>query len=175
MLDLKFPEKVKHLSAVIYRDETLYQQVIKICGKKFGSPDFESKAIPFVFTDYYQPEMGPELKRRFLSFPHLIRPEQITAIKLFNVKLEKKFACAKKRRINVDPGYMNCAKLVLATTKDYSHRIYLNKGIFAEVTLTYKNNQWQDLPSTFPDYRTDVYKEILSRIREIYCRQIKKC
>lgn len=173
MLELRYPGKVKHITALIYSREEVYSTAKKILIKKYGPLDLESLALPFTYTDYYRQEMGQDLVRRFISFKNLIKPDRLVSLKLFAVKTERKYAPAGKRIINIDPGYMDCAKLVLSTTKDYSHRIYLSKGIYAEVTLTYKNNQWTDLPSTFPDYRTDTYKEILTRIREIYCEQIK--
>jgi hypothetical protein len=89
-------------------------------------------------------------------------------IKLFCLRLEKKLSILGKRTINIDPGYITEAKLVLTTTKDFHHRIYLGKGVYAEVTLYYRNGGFCEFPTTYPDYRTPQYKQILSQIRETY-------
>ncbi len=173
MLKLNFPKPVKFISGFIYNNEKVYLETKKILSKKFGKTDYESNKINFDSTNYYYPEMGKPLFRKFLSFLHLKDPCQFIEIKLFCLKLEKKFAEKNLRIINIDPGYLNEAKLVLTTTKDFSHRIYLGKGVYAEVTLTFKGGGFSDLPTTFPDYRTDTYKDIFKKIRKIYITQTK--
>ena len=173
MLDLHFPLPVKFICAFIYTTESIYQDTKKYLERKFGPIDFESEKIDFTFTEYYYPEMGKSLSRRFISFRKLRKPEQFVNIKLYCVKLEKKFAVNLHRRVNIDPGYINEAKLVLTTTKDFAHRIYLDKGIYAEVTLSYLKNYFSESPTTFPDYRTPQYKEIFLNIRKLYRQQIR--
>ena len=166
------PKPVKFICGFIYKDETVYLKVKKIMERKFGSIDYESDLINFNFTDYYYEEMGKPLFRRFISFKKLKSPSEFVRIKLWCVKIEKKFSEEKRRRINIDPGYISESKLVLTTTKDYYHRVYLGKGIYAEVTLYYKNKNFCDLPTTYPDYRTFLYKNIFLSIREIYRQQL---
>jgi len=173
MLKLQFPESVKFICGFIYVEEKTYQQAKHILERKFGPIDYESQEINFNFTDYYQPEMGPGLKRRFISFKSLRLPEKFVSIKLFCVKLERKFASKGKRTVNIDPGYINEAKLVLTTTKDFSHRIYLGKGVFAEVTLSFKEGNFHHSLTTFPDYRTDLYKSIFNSIRKTYRQDLR--
>lgn len=174
MLKLNFPLPVKPICAIIYSSEDYYNKAKLILLKKFGSIDFESEAIDFVFTDYYHDEMGLKLWRKIISFKKLISPHRIVDVKLFTIKIEKKFARDNKRIVNIDPGYINEAKLVLATTKDFSHRIYLGRGIFAEVTLRYdKKEGFVSFSTTFPDYKTPKYHQALLNIRNIYCQQIK--
>lgn len=129
--------------------------------------------MDFTSTDHYEKEMGANLKRRFISFKKLQKPKRFAAIKLFCIKLERKFSSNNKRLINIDPGYINEAKLVLTTTKDFSHRIYLNKGIYAEVTLVFKEGNFSSLETTFPDYRTDTYRDIFHSIRDTYRKDLK--
>ena len=174
MLNPTKPGKVKLIIGFLYSSNDLYDKAKKSLEKKMGPTDFESNIIEFRFTDYYREEMGSNLKRRFVSFKRLIQPEDIVQIKLFTIKIEKKFSILNKRRINIDPGYLNEAKILLSTTKDYSHRIYLDKRIFAEITLIYKNRGFQNLPWTYPDFRTKLYKEIFLKVRNIYKEQIKK-
>ncbi len=173
MLELQFPKPVKLICGFIYPEENWYQQVKRIMERKFGQVDFESCQIPFNYTDYYQKEMGSGLSRRFISFQRLRLPQELVSFKLFCLKLEKKFAPGNKRKVNIDPGYLNESKLVLATTKDFSHRLYLNKGVYAEVTLQFKDGSFSNLPTTFPDYRTKEYKDIFMSIRSIYRQDLK--
>ena len=114
--------------------------------------------------------MGSPLKRQFISFEKPISPEKITDIKLFTNSIEEKLCVHKKRRINIDPGYMSDSKLVLATTKEHFHRIYLNKGIYAEVTLYWRKGSFQPFEWTYPDYRTREYIDILNAIRKVKCK-----
>ncbi len=174
MLELQFPQPVKFICAFIYSKEEVYQQTKTILQKKFGLVDLESPAIKFTFTDYYQKEMGSGLKRRFISFKKLQKPDRFVDIKLSCLKLEKRFAQDSRRVVNIDPGYLNQAKLVLTTTKDFSHRIYLGKGVYAEVTLIFKEGTFSELDTTFPDYRTKQYKDIFQSIRKLYQQGLKR-
>jgi len=175
MLVLKPLQKVKFICGFIYSNKNFYQKAKKLMGAKFGRIDFESQVINFNLTNYYTEEMGKPLFRRFVSFYKLrnSNSEEITKIKLFCMKVEKILSLDNKRQINIDPGYLNLAKLILLTTKDFSHRIHLKKGIYAEVTLYYAKKKFNDLIWTYPDYRTNEYKDIFLKIRDIYRKQIK--
>ena len=172
MLEFQSPLKVKFICGLIFQNEDIYTKATAALKKKFGAVDLESSPIAFNFTDYYEKETGTGLIRRFLAFKKLRDPAAFVGIKRFCVKLEKKFSVNNARRINIDPGYINESKLVLTTTKDFSHRIYLGKGVFAEITLNYQGKNFKDHPTTFPDYRTDTYKNIFLQIRETYRTQI---
>ncbi|MBI4846868.1 MAG: DUF4416 family protein [Candidatus Omnitrophica bacterium] len=146
--------------------EKLFTDAQKILSKKFGKIDYESAVLGFDFTDYYEKEMGRELKRKFLSFKRLIQPAALPLIKVFTNELEKKFFSENgKRALNIDPGYLSLSKLVLATTKDHQHRLYLDKGIFAEVTLRFRDKTFQKWDWTYPDYCTREYISIFNQIR----------
>lgn len=173
MLHLQLPKPVKFICGFIYTTEEIYQNTKIILEKKFGRIDFESKKIDFDFTNYYYPEMGKPLTRKFISFEKLRKPDKFVDIKLYCVKLERKFALNQCRRINIDPGYLNEAKLVLTTTKDFAHRIYLGNGVYAEVTLSYSGNDFVEFSTTFPEYRTPQSKKIFLDIRKVYRQQIK--
>ncbi|MBN2119468.1 MAG: DUF4416 family protein [Candidatus Omnitrophica bacterium] len=168
------PKKCKLIFALIYSSEEIYQKAKRYITRKFGILDLESSPLEFNFTDYYNEEMGSNLKRRFISCKKLIEPDDITQIKLTSVKLERKLSILGKRRINIDPGYITEAKLVLSTTKDFSHRIYLGNKVFAEITLVYQNKGFKNLTWTFPDYRTKPYKNTLLKIRTLLKEQLKK-
>lgn len=138
----------------------------------WGEIDYISDIIDFAHTSYYEKEMGRGLKKVFVSFLKLVKPEILPDIKIASNNLEEKLSSSELRTINIDPGFINQSKLILASTKDFSHRIPLRDGIFAEVTLCYAKKKWQNLPWTFPDFQTERYHCILTDIRDIYSKQI---
>lgn len=141
----------------------------------FGPVDMESSLIPFSFTDYYLPELGPDLKRKFLSFGSLIHPKRLAEIKSLTNELERRFQRQKgKRGINIDPGYLEAGKLVLATTKNQQHRIYLGKGIYAEVTLRFRKGRFEPWEWTYPDYRSRAYIDFFTKARKLYLEQLPR-
>ena len=163
------PAKVKLIAGFIFKDTAAFLKAKMALGDIFGRTDFESPALAFDRTDYYCREFGSPLKRKFVSFAKLIPPQKLAAIKNTTNAIEDKFSSKeKRRRVNIDPGYLDLAKVVLATTKDYSHRIYLSAGIFAEATLFYKQGTFQPWPWTYPYYRSREYIAAFNRIREIY-------
>jgi len=151
----------------------------------YGPPDLEGQPFKFTHTDHYQPEMGLDLLKQLLSFQRLIPKDALAEIKLKTNQLEIKLAECKpqqklyKRKVNLDPGYLTGSKFVLATTKNYSHRIYLKAGIFAEVTLRYFRAKgqmsagWEPYPWTYPDYREEHLRRFLQQVRTIYLAQIR--
>lgn len=180
---------VKLICGFIYSKETSLAKAKRLLELRLGKIDFQSREFPFDYTGYYENELGSNLKRRFLAFKKLINPETLPAIKAFTNRVEDKLTqinCErrtqnaehrtqneKNRSINIDPGYLDMAKLVLATTKDFCHRIYLGSGIFGEVTLVYRKDSFQPWEWTYPDYRTKEYIETFNQIRSIYDKQIK--
>jgi hypothetical protein len=169
------PSPVKLICGFIFSADEQYTRARSLIEKRYGKADLESPAIPFTFTKHYAAEMGERLTRRFCSFPRLICPSQLASIKLWTNRLEERFLLSGNRRVNLDPGYVDMAKLVLASTKDFSHRIYLDKGIHAEVTLCYscKSKSFKPWEWTYPDYRTPEYISIFNAVREIYITQIR--
>ncbi len=170
----KRPDKVKLITGLLFTDIEKYSAVKNSLSRLFGTIDFESEELDFTYTSYYNEEMGPGIKRAFLSFERLVDLENICGVKIKTNRIEKQTLKLGKRTINIDPGYLNLAKLVLFSTKDYSHRIYLDKGIFAESTLAYKDNSFDFWPWTYPDYKSAEYTNIFRSIRAIYKKQITK-
>lgn len=167
------PQKVKLFIGIIFKNAPLIPEIKPLLTSKFGPIDFESQILGFSYTNYYEKEFGANLKRRFFGFFRLILPDRIAAIKNITNKIEKRFSKNNKRLINLDPGYLNDAKLVLATTKDYSHRIYLKDGVFAETTLIFSGGKFRPCAWTYPDYQTKEYADIFGQIRNIFMRQRK--
>ena len=146
---------------------------------EWGAIDFESKLLPFEHTPYYAKEFGRGLVRRVWAFEKLIDPGDLAAIKVRTNELEQLSALDDKRRINLDSGYVSMAKLVLATTKNHGHRIYIGQslkaiGIYAEVTLQYRNKAFRPWECTYPDYATLEYCELFQAIRKQYVAQLRE-
>lgn len=169
MGEIFLPKETKLICGFIFSDRKYFVLAKSLLVKKFGEIDFESDDIPFNYTNYYQEEFGTGLIRKFVSFKKLINPNQLANVKIFTNRLEKKLSAGNKRRVNLDPGYVDLAKLVLATTKDFSHRIYLDKGIFAEVTLVFQNGTFTPFSWTYPDYASKEYIQIFNQIRGCRC------
>lgn len=165
---------VKLITGFIFKDEKYFQKALSILARKFGKIDFKSQILPFNFTDYYSKELGINLNRAFISFQDLISPKSLPLIKVITNRIENKLSLGGNRLINIDPGYLDAARLVLASTKDYAHRIYLERGIFAEITLNFKEHSFRALEWTYPDYKSDKYLEIFHKIREIFLRQCQQ-
>ena len=175
MAKAKKSSSVKLIIGAITSSEGILIKAKVLLQKRFGPLDFESAIMPFNCTQYYEKEMGSDLLRQFFSFQRLINPQKLAAIKLSTNRLEKRLSRQGgkfKRKINLDPGYLSCSKLVLATCKNYSHRIYLDKGVYAEVTLYFQRGTFQPWPWTYPDYRTKGYIQSFNAIRKIYLKQL---
>jgi hypothetical protein len=166
---------VKLISGLIYAEEEIVNNAKDRLMKRFGAIDSESRTIPFDFTIYYEEEMGKELKRRFISFASLIDIETLPEIKIFTNQVEEELCLpnTKKRRINIDPGYIAHEKLVLATTKNYDHRPYLQKGIYAELTYRFHQGNFQPLEWTYPDYKISESISTFNAMRKTYMEQLK--
>jgi len=164
---------VKLVIGLIFKDDPAAKKIEVTLKKKFGPLDYESPELPFCFTGYYRQEFGEGLKKKFLSFARLVHPQELAKIKSFTNKLEGKFSKSSRRLVNIDPGYVDLAKYILATTKDYCHRIYLDQGIFAEITLSFKDDTFVPGEWTYRDYQTKEYIAILNKIRQLYSMQLK--
>jgi Domain of unknown function (DUF4416) len=136
----------------------------------FGPLALASHAFDFTETDYYAATMGTGLKKQFLAVEQLIDPGRLAEIKRLTNEWEVEHAALdihpEPRPLNLDPGYITAAKLILASTKDHAHRIYLQDGIYAELTLAYRHRAWQPLEWTYPDYRRADFQEFFTRCRE---------
>ena len=156
----------------------LFDEVRQVLETCFGPIDLESDVYPFTFTDYYDKEMGESLQKQIVSFERLIDKNELAAKKRRSNEIEEEFARGDgdswHRRVNIDPGYVTDSKLVLASTKNFSHRIYLGEGIFAEVTLRYvRVKGFEPFEWTYPDYRTDLLRSFFESVRQRYMEQVR--
>lgn len=164
---------VKLFSALTYVQNAPIKDIYNDLDHHFSAIELKSKVYDFsTFTDYYEPEMGKGLFKLFLIFAKLLPPEELTAVKLATNAIEEKYMLEQKRTINLDPGYISEAKLVLATTKNYTHRIYLNNGIFGDVHLQYQDQSFQVQPWTYPDYKQPEIIQFFNQVRLKYFHQL---
>jgi hypothetical protein len=169
------PSPVKLICGLLYNDEQWLQKGLIDLRTEIGEIDFQSETLPFQYTDYYFKEMGEPLFRVFVSFEKLIDPSELPMIKVLTNALEERYAFSSggKRVLNLDPGYLNPTAYILATSKNYSHRIYLGRGVFAQQELLFEKKKIRTLDWTYPDYRSYEYQEILKKIRHLYLQQLK--
>jgi len=183
------PKPVLLFMAVFSADPSAFAWVRKRAETKWGPLALESETFPFeTFTDYYAKSMGERLPKRLWAFENLISPDALPKIKCVTNDWEAEFKalgsdrlgdcppdCPVERPLNIDPGYIDLGKLILASTKDHAHRIYLSEGIFAETTLMYTQKQWKPLPWTYPDYQSAGYQQFLTQCRDfLYLKRKEK-
>jgi len=175
MAEVREPLPVKLFVGLLTSIPSILPETEERLTDLFGPIDSRSELFLFDQTHYYDEEMGSPLYRQFFSFAPMIDPSALAEIKVQTNALEAVLAdrhTGVSRPVNLDPGYVEQSKVVLASTKNFFHRILICKGIYAEVTLHYKNGKWQDFPWTFPDYRSDHYRNYLSSLRNLYRDQL---
>ncbi|UCE21808.1 MAG: DUF4416 family protein [Candidatus Aminicenantes bacterium] len=167
---------VKLICGIIASDEKFFKRAEERLVELYGSLDLASQLFAFNFTDYYEKQMGQNLKRKFVSFGKLISPEELSGIKIRTNALEEEIKeefKAGKRIVNLDPGYMTASALIMATAKDFAHRIPLQHGIYAHLELLFGKNDVRTLSWTYPDFETESYRMFLLDARRIYLSQIQ--
>jgi len=164
---------VKLITGIIFCDVSDFKAIRKHLQKKFGAIDHETEEMDFSGTSYYEKEFGVGLKKKIFSFKRLFKLQASYKIKLFTNDLEKQFTRNRTRLVNIDPGYVTLAKLVLLTTKNHSHRIYLDHGIYASLDLRFQKNSFFPVEWTYPDYRQRAYIDFFNTVRKTYAAQLK--
>lgn len=170
MTQPKPPIPVKLFCAILAVDETVLAEARTSLSAVFGEPDASSAVAPFDTTDYYRDEMGAELLRQFVTFRQRIDPGTLVEAKVRTNRIESELAARTaagqpSRRVNLDPGYLNPSRLVLASCKDFSHRVYIGRGVYAELTLTFHKEGCRFFDWTYPEYRSNFCTEFLLRVR----------
>jgi hypothetical protein len=169
----KKPPDVMLFSSLYGIDDESITLGIGEMEKSFGRLEFLSGLMKFDQTDYYEAEMGKDLIRRFAAFSDLVSPDRLSEIKLATNMIEKKLSKNNKRTVNIDPGLLSAERVVLATGKNYSHRIYLGSGIYADLTLVYKGGEFLPLEWTYPDYVSGEVREMFTILRKRYMDKVK--
>ncbi len=167
------PKPAKLVIGLIMKDRALFEPLGVELSAGFGSVDMVSSWMPFDYTTYYEPEMGTPLYRRLLTYQKLINQDELPEIKLTTNRLEQSFSQNGRRRVNIDPGYLLYERFVLASGKNFSHRIYIGGGIYADLTLIYQWGGFEKLPWTYPDYADQPMLAFLTQVRNKYAVDLK--
>ena len=165
---------VKLIFGVLYSDEKLLEQAKDMLSDIYGKIDYQSPVFDFTISEYYYPEMGFPIFRLFFSHQNLIYPNQLAKIKIETNEIELKLAVSEKRKVNLDPGYMDYDKYVLASAKYNGQKVYLDLGIYADLTLRYEKGRFFPFPWSFPDFKSGIYNEAFIMIRAKYKGQVRK-
>lgn len=168
------PDPAKLIISLLMNDRSIKDALVPKLEKYFGPLDFISDWFEFNYTEYYSREMGSPLFRKVAVFKDLIEQERLADIKTITNQVEKMWEKKGNRALNIDPGYMLLSRFILATGKDFSHRIYVGKGIYADLTLMYQKGQFKALGWTYPDYASDEMTEFLQRARDKYVLDLKR-
>jgi hypothetical protein len=166
-------DKVRLFLSLFSAEKGLIDNAINELVELFGLPEVISPWLMFERTRYYEKEMGWPLHRRFVTFKELISPEELVDKKLKTNRIEEKYSVEGKRRINIDPGYICLERLVLATGKNYTHRIYLSHGIYADLTLVFNKGTFKPLKWSYPDYSDNESIEFFNNEREKYKNKLR--
>ena len=162
-------------SGFIFKEDEIFEKLKNELIEIWGNVLDESIKFSFDITEYYYKEMEKPLFRKFLLFENiLIDPSKIVEIKLKSFELEKKYSKNDKRKINIDPGYVNQYQVVITTFKRFSHRIYLGQSVWAHLEYIFKKKKPSPLPWTYPDFLKDEYLELFERWQKIYLEKMGK-
>jgi hypothetical protein len=166
-------KSVKYFIGALFSSEPLLKTAIEMAAVQFGQIDRESNSYLFNWTAYYEAEMGKPIYRQFFSFEKLLTPDFLAAAKLITNEIEQQLAVEGKRKVNLDVGYLDYDKVVLASAKYGIHKIYLDKGIYADLALHYEKGKYSAYPWAFLDFQSAEYRPFFLRVREIFKTQIK--
>jgi hypothetical protein len=167
------PDPAKLVIGIYTGNKDLFDPIFEELRQLYGETDTVSGWMNFDRTDYYENEMGKPLFRRMVSFEKLIDQEDLAGIKRTTNVIEAKHTVEERRRVNIDPGYLLLSRFILATGKDFSHRIYIGQGIYADLTLIYKRGVFLTLPWTYPDYADTMMTSYLLTVRDRYAAYLK--
>ena len=171
------PQEVQPVKLVIgflYHEQKMYRKALELVQQRWGISDYQSQEYFFDLTDYYEPEMGKPIFRSFNSYSTLISPGSLAEIKLATNQIEEELSESGKRRVNLDPGYIDYDKLVLASAKYNYQKIYLRDGIYADITMFYRKGRYIAAEWAFPDFQQGIYENDLLQIRHLYKLQLRK-
>jgi len=168
------PQPAKLIISALMRRKDLLEEVAEMMSAELGPIDMVSSWLPFDKTDYYRSEMGGPLFRRLVGFRELINQERLVSIKHFTNQVETHHSEEGRRTVNLDPGYLLAERFVLATGKNYTHRILLGEGIYADLTLVYQDGAYRPLDWTYPDYAGEDIRAFLDSARTRYLFQVRK-
>ena len=164
--------RVKLLAALLFSQTEALERSLDLLAQAFSPPEFRGAAHPFTATDYYEAEMGAGLSRCIVAFREPVNPATLVDAKWRAHGVEQALAVQGRRPVNVDVGYLDLFKVVLASFKGRGNKLYLERGVWADMILTYGKGRFQPLPWSFPDFASGAYDKELLQIRELYKGQM---
>lgn len=167
-------QAVTFFIGLIYREEQPAEEACAGMSALLGEIGLRSPAVPFAATDYYRGEMGAPLWRRFVAFRPWQPPERLPEVKIAAMELEERLAAGWRRTVNIDPGYLSAANVVIATAKNHYHRVPLRDGVYAHLEYVLKDGRLQFLPWTYPDFKSEAYLDFFNRLREQFKNEQKQ-
>ncbi|MCX7857847.1 MAG: DUF4416 family protein [Deltaproteobacteria bacterium] len=174
MGEVKETKPVLYFSSIIYGSGNAFNFAQEKLLNLFGEIEEITEEMSFSHTKYYEDEMGLNLKRKFVLFKSLKNREDLPEVKIKTNEIEKEFSFNGKRTFNIDPGYISLENVILATTKNYTHRIYIGKGIYADLTLIFKSGTFRPLEWTYPDYASEPIVGIFNKWRKVLKERLRK-
>ena len=174
MGEIREVKPVLYFASIIYRMENALKEGLANLLETLGETEEITEEMEFSHTDYYKDEMGENLKRRLLLFKSLRKREELPNIKIKTNEIEKRLSNRGNRTVNIDPGYITLENVILATTKNYTHRIYLGGGIYGDLTLIFKGGTYRPLEWTYPDYASQQIISIFNKWRTILKDSLRK-
>ncbi len=155
------------LFSVLFREERDFDRAARMIAERAGGVESVGGQFPFDRSDYYEREMGAPLYRRFLLADGPIPREELVQAKLGAWAIENALSRNGRRTVNIDPGLLTEENVVLATGKNYAHRIYLCDGVYADLSLVFENGEYRPLPWTYPDIASSVIRSFLGELRRV--------
>jgi len=172
MAAIREPQRVLPFFGLLFSPR-FSSNIVNELNEGLGEVVLKSDTVPFTHTTYYDKEMGSGLLRQWWAFGNLVLPDILVKLKLRTNEIEQRFLNDEGgRRVNIDPGLLSLSNLVLASTKNYAHRIYLGQGIYGEVTLQYKGHHFVPLEWTYPDYRENIALDFFNRARDVLRKRL---
>ncbi len=164
---------VQPICAVTFSPDCALDEIHSLLETVLSPVEEVSPVFDFSFTKYYEKQMGPELKKQFVSFVQTMHPGKLAVLKVRTNEMEKSWSKNGKRSINLDPGYITAAKLVLASAKDFAHRIFLGEGIYGDVQFQFRDQEFRPHPWTFPDYQSEIAMAFFHKVRQSFIHKGK--
>jgi hypothetical protein len=159
------PPPAKLIVGLLFRSADVQLRILDLLSERFGPLDMLTESIPFSYTTYYEREMGPDILRQVASFEDLVNPVDLPEIKLATNRIELEFSVQGRRTVNVDPGLLTEERLILASGKNFTHRVYLRDGVYADLTLIYQKGAYRPLQWTYADYREPILLHFLKALK----------
>jgi len=165
-------QPIKCFVGVLFKDHEQLSDIKRELGQHYGPIDSQSDTFSYSHTSFYEEEMGADLQKTFFTFERLLNPEHLYKVKIITNAIEDKSKTNSKRSINLDPGALSLHNLILLSAKNYFHRIPLQQGIYAELTLSFSKKRFQEFPWTYPDFKRSSYHDYFKSVRSLYHNQL---